>query len=238
MASSVKNIMLTGDVYTPKLLTQADLADEEGVQQKGGRQSRRRRRGGGVALTGGADHTVLVSKTMDGYREPMGPQAPTYAHAHGAPLSQAFRPVIPVNAVVPVAAAAAPTPQGFQYGGASHTTAITHPTREIKVHLRPKHTGPAASRKVHLKPKRIAGDAPQKKLKMRHKTRKITLGLASLAKRQTRAKKIKEAVAEMPLAELRAHLVKKGLIKESSKAPESILRQIAADAQIVAGKGL
>ena len=42
----------------------------------------------------------------------------------------------------------------------------------------------------------------------------------------------------MPLDKLREHLIQKKLIKATSKAPESILRQIAADSQIVAGKSL
>ena len=70
------------------------------------------------------------------------------------------------------------------------------------------------------------------------KTRKIVLGLVSLKKRQTKAKHIRDKVKEMPLSELKDHLVKKGLIKATSKAPESILRQIAADAQIVSGQSL
>ena len=173
----------------------------------------------------GTERLVTVSKAMD-YREPMGYQSPTYSHANGAPIGQAFRPAIPPSAVVPVAAAAAPIPQALQYGGGGGAM------REVKVNLRSKHSG-GASRKVHLKPKKTVAEVAQKKLKTRHKTRKITLGLVSLAKRQTRAKKIKQKVAEMPLPELRAQLVKRGLIKEHSKAPESILRQIAADAQIV-----
>jgi hypothetical protein len=237
--SAVKNITLTGEAYVPTSYTQEDLQEP----QKGGsrRASRRRRMGGGgsgadpLPLSPGMERIITVSKAdpLAGYRDPMGYQTPTYSHANGAPLQQAFRPVIPLQAQasIPVAAAAAPTPQAFQYGGA---TASSHPTREIKVNLRPKHGGgPATSRKVHLKPKKTVAEATQKKLKTRHKTRKITLGLVSLAKRQTRAKKIKQKVAEMPIGELRAQLVKRGLIKEHSKAPESILRQIAADAQIV-----
>jgi hypothetical protein len=226
MASSVKNITVN-ETYMPMNMK------EEEVPQEGGRQSRRRRRGGGAAAAAdpvsmpmGMDRLVTVSKAMD-YREPMGYQSPTYSHANGAPLGQAFRPAIPPSAVIPVAAAAAPVSQALQYGGDQHST------REVKVNLRAKHGG-ATSRKVHLKPKKSVAEVAQKKLKMRHKTRKITLGLVSLAKRQTRAKKIKQKVAEMPLPELRAQLIKRGLIKEHSKAPESILRQIAADAQIVA----
>ena len=61
------------------------------------------------------------------------------------------------------------------------------------------------------------------------------LGLVSLKKRQTRARKISQKIKEMPLAKLREHLITKQLIKPSSKAPESILRQIAADTQIMNG---
>jgi hypothetical protein len=100
---------------------------------------------------------------------------------------------------------------------------------------------PQAHRKVLLNPKKYkpsltsSSSSDHKKTR---KNRKITLGLSTLHKRVTRAKKIREQVKEIPLADLRKELVKRGLIKESSKAPESILRQIAADAQIVAGKGL
>lgn len=179
---------------------------------------------------GGSCGEVTVSKMMDmNYREPMGYQSPTFKHANGSPLNQSFTPVIPPRAVIPVATAAAPIPEAFQYGGASHST-----HRAVHVNLK-KH---GVSRKVHLKPKRSAADITERKLRTRHKTRRITLGLVGLAKRQTRAKRIGQKVKEMPLDALRSHLVTKGLIKTNSKAPESILRQIAADAQILAGKGL
>jgi hypothetical protein len=54
----------------------------------------------------------------------------------------------------------------------------------------------------------------------------------------TRAKKMHKKVKETPLDELKKQLIAKKLIKPTSKAPESVLRQIAADAQIVAGKAL
>jgi hypothetical protein len=98
---------------------------------------------------------------------------------------------------------------------------------------------PQAHRKVLLNPKKYkSSSSSQSDHKKTRKNRKITLGLSTLHKRVTRAKKIREQVKEIPLADLRKELIKRGLIKESSKAPESILRQIAADAQIVAGKGL
>ena len=87
------------------------------------------------------------------------------------------------------------------------------------------------TKKVRLEPKKDLKDLPKDQKKK--KTRKITMGLVSLKKRQTRAKKISEKVKEMPLEKLRKHLIDRNLIKATSKAPESILRQIAADSQIV-----
>lgn len=93
------------------------------------------------------------------------------------------------------------------------------------------------NRKVLLNPKKYKTSTATSPSKTR-KSRKITIGLSTLHRRVTRARKIREQVKEIPLTDLRKELIKRGLIKESSKAPESILRQIAADAQIVAGKGL
>ena len=42
----------------------------------------------------------------------------------------------------------------------------------------------------------------------------------------------------MPIAKVRELLIAKKLIKPASKAPEKVLRQMAVDAHIVAGKGL
>lgn len=121
----------------------------------------------------------------------------------------------------------------FHFDNKNPINGGAHTTR--KVELRKSQN----NRKVLLNPKKYktstgAGTSPTKT----RKSRKITLGLSTLHKRVTRAKKIREQVKEIPLADLRKELTKRGLIKESSKAPESILRQIAADAQIVAGKGL
>jgi hypothetical protein len=99
---------------------------------------------------------------------------------------------------------------------------------------------PAQHRKVLLNPKKykIAGETHQHPRTKTRKVRKITLGMKTMQKRLTRAKKIHTDVKDIPLADLRKQLIQRKLIRETSKAPESILRQIAADAQIVAGKGL
>lgn len=108
--------------------------------------------------------------------------------------------------------------------------------KKIRVELRKKTT----VKKVQLHPKK---DEPQKhhvpkKMETRKKHRKVLLGVSSLRKRMTRAKKVQKKVKEMPLDKLKEELIQKKLIKPTSKAPESVLRQIATDAQIVAEKAL
>ena len=120
-----------------------------------------------------------------------------------------------------------PPPIHPQLGGGADT-------KIIKVELKKR----AQTKKVQLQPKKA--DAPVKGAKKAQtkKSRKITLGIKSLHKRMDRAKKMTRKVKEMPLEKLREQLIQKKLIKTTSKAPESVLRQIAADAQIVAGKAL
>jgi hypothetical protein len=84
------------------------------------------------------------------------------------------------------------------------------------------------SKKVKLHPKReVANQKPIKK------TRKFVLGVSSMHKRMTRAKKMQRRLKEMPLDKLKEQLIKANLIKKTSKAPEAILRQIAEDSQLV-----
>jgi hypothetical protein len=107
--------------------------------------------------------------------------------------------------------------------------------KHIKVELKKK----SQTKKVHLQPKKT--DAPKTttpKKTQTKKSRKVTLGVSSLHKRLNRAKKMTKKAKEMPIEKLREHLIQKKLIKPTSKAPESVLRQIAADAQIVASKAL
>jgi hypothetical protein len=123
------------------------------------------------------------------------------------------------------------------------TTVVTEPkiaiaeettggTRHIKVELKKR----TSSKKVQLHPKKI--ESAHAKKHQTKKGRKLTIGLSSFRKRLTRANKLHKRMSTMPLAELKAHLISKKLIKPTSKAPESVLRQIAADSQIVTEKSL
>jgi hypothetical protein len=143
----------------------------------------------------------------------------------------------PLRAGAPISGAPPITMGG---GGSKPNSTALHEQASRKVELRkpaPHH------RKVLLNPKKykIAGENHQhaggKSTKTR-KSRRVTLGITTFHKRLTRAKNIHKDVKELPFDELRKELVKRGLVRESSKAPESVLRQIAADARIVASNGL
>jgi len=220
------------------------MSDVKQIQITGGAElvggTRRRRKGaakqdrGLQVQKGGGDSVVSYSGSMDGatagastncikgYLNPM-------IMSGSAPLDQAFKPLVPLaelSKTIPVAGAALPTGQA---GGAG-SLATSQTKRKVELRKAP------PSKKVQLHSKK-----PGQKhmpIKVKRKTRKIVLGLVSLERRQTRAKKISQRMKEMPIETLKKQLVEQGLIKAGSKAPESILRQIAADAQIVGGNGL
>ena len=123
---------------------------------------------------------------------------------------------------------AAPTGQYAQAGGKSHSD-----SKHIKVELKKK----ATAKKVHLNPKKAEAPKHSKKHQTR-KIRKVTIGVSSLHKRITRAKKLHRKMKEMPIDTLRDKLIKGGLIKANSKAPEAVLRQMAADAETLKNKAL
>ena len=104
-------------------------------------------------------------------------------------------------------------------------------TKQIKVELKKKHL----SKKVTLNPKK-QDTAAVKQPAHTKKARKFVLGISSMHKRVTRAKKIQHKLDKMPLDELRKQLIASKLIKSTSKAPEAILRQIAKDSQLVGKK--
>ena len=110
------------------------------------------------------------------------------------------------------------------------TASIQGGAKQIKVELKKK----ILSKKVTLNPKReVAKPKPHTK-----KARKFVLGVSSMHKRMTRAKKLQHTIKKTPIDVLRKQLIQSKLIKESSKAPEAILRQIAADSELVGKKML
>ena len=188
-----------------------------GAELVGGKKrGSRKKRGLPLAATHILKQQDGGSCGTSGYTAPMQTTA--------APIADAFKPLTQPGQnpqeIPKISVSAMPGP-GLQQGG------------KRKVELRKG----IMSKKVQLHSKK-AVLPPAKHLPTKKKTRKIILGLVSLQKRQTRAKKISEKMKEMPLDKLKKQLVEQGLIKPNSKAPESVLRQIAADSQIVGGNGL
>ena len=128
----------------------------------------------------------------------------------------------PAGAPVPPAIQPSQPSPGLLQGGKSDT-------KQFKVELKKK----IAPKKVHLNPKKDIKTKKQTK-----KVRKFTLGISTFHKRITRAKKLHKKVKELSLENLKEKLIKEGLIKSTSKAPESVLRQIASDAEVVSKKAL
>lgn len=78
--------------------------------------------------------------------------------------------------------------------------------------------------------------------KVRGKThkaaRRIRVSVEGLTKRMNRAKTIKKESQKLSLEKLKEELVTAGLIKKESKAPESILRQMYTDFQLLKQRAL
>ena len=190
--------------------------------------------GGAVAdFQGGKRVRTRKQKLKGGADEPMEPEDHTFKNASitkivgGATMMAPVTPPIAAPSMQNIASLTSnsiQTPllqpqqqqqQQQQQGGVKH----------IKVELKKKHQ----SKKVKLHPKReISKVNGQIK-----KTRKFVLGVSSFHKRMKRAKKMQHTVKAMPIDKLKEHLIKANLIKKTSKAPESILRQIAEDSQLV-----
>ena len=145
------------------------------------------------------------------------------------PLSPPVASVAPVAHVAPLASASPAAPLVTPVATVNRSTAQggyhEQETKHVRVELKKK----TEAKSVHLRPK---SDAPKKAQTKRRS--KLTLGISSLRKRITRAKHIHRHVKNMPLDKLKEELIKKKLIRPTSKAPESVLRQIARDSQMVA----
>jgi hypothetical protein len=143
------------------------------------------------------------------------PSSPSAPSAPSAPSPAA--PAAPAATAMPSTPAVTITRNAQ---GGSHEQ-----EKNVRVELKKK----TEAKSVHLRPK---SDAPKKAQTKRRS--KLTLGISSLRKRITRAKHIHRNVKNMPLDKLKEELIKKNLIRPTSKAPESVLRQIARDSQMVA----
>jgi hypothetical protein len=217
MADQVRTFKLTGaaaDEYTG------------GTRKK---RATKKKQEGGQILRGVSENAMGVKGVEHAGLERAGSPDPStwLSYSSTTKLSPPMTQPVMNRAPTPPALSAAPTLQYKAQGGESKDM------KNIKVELKKS----TSAKKVKLHPKKADGKSQGKKHQTK-KSRKITLGVAQLHKRMTRAKKVQHKVKSMPIEQLKKLLIEKKLIKPSSKAPESILRQIAADSQIMDGKSL
>ena len=209
----VRSITLSGTAAS-------EYMGDSGMKKKSGGARRKTRK---VSMEGGEEEEPVPMPT---------PSAVIMKPAiHPTPQVISVNVATPLPPPLPIPSAPSSVPTSVvesTEGGAS--------TRQIKVELKKR----ASAKRVQLQPKKPSLPSAElaKKAAPTRRVRRFTLGISSLQKRMTRAKKMQKKVADMPLDKLKELLVQKKLIKPTSKAPESVLRQIAADAQIVAGKAL
>jgi len=155
-------------------------------------------------------------------------KAPIHIQKHGGSPSIPI-PATPATPAIPATPApatpAAPSTPSVTVSRSIAQGGSHEQEKNVRVELKKK----TEAKSVHLRPK---SDAPKKAQTKRRS--KLTLGISSLRKRITRAKHIHRNVKNMPLDKLKEELIKKKLIRPTSKAPESVLRQIARDSQMVA----
>jgi hypothetical protein len=205
-------------------LTGAAAAEYTGVPRR--RRATKKKQEGGDMLRGVSANAMEVKGmenpgiTRAGLPEP----SSWLSYSSTTKLTPPMVQPVMNRAPTPAALSAAPTAQYKAQGG---------DTKNIKVELKKS----TSAKKVKLHPKK-AESKPAAKKSQTKKSRKITLGVAQLHKRMTRAKKVQHKVKAMPIESLKKLLIEKKLIKSTSKAPEAILRQIAADSQIMDGKSL
>jgi hypothetical protein len=201
--------------------------------KKGKRNTRKNQNGGSADTVRGVNSVMNVVKGVESSQLATTSASPNTNSWLKYPAEAPVPPRINMSSVpsqIPATPNQVAAPTG-QYAVATQSGGTKH----IRVELKKKHT----AKKVHLNPKKIEASKPQiSKKNATRKARKVTLGVSNLHKRMTRAKKLHKKVKEMPIDKLKAQLVKGGFIKENSKAPESVLRQIATDAEVVAKKAL
>ncbi len=202
------------------------------------------------AITGGAKKRRGTKRKQDGGAEAVHGVSPVMSAVKGveSPSQLAASAAAPASSTwlkypeaAPVPPKVMPTPSHVPAPSAMAAPQSQQPTQQqqggakhVRVELKKKIT----AKKVHLNPKKAH---PEQKVGKKHQTkkiRKVTIGVSSLHKRITRAKKLHKEVKEMPIEKLKSKLIAGGLIKANSKAPENVIRQIAQDAEIVKNKAL
>lgn len=139
------------------------------------------------------------------------------------------------TSVPQVMPAAAPSPAPVQAPVAQPVTGGYQ--KNVKVVLTPK-----------KKTNKVVLDAPKKKKvpitlattqsKTRKVAKKIRMNISNMSKRMTRANEIRKESKSLDIEKIKAALKSSGLIKESTKAPDAILRSMYTDFHLLKNKAL
>ena len=193
MAEQVRTFKLTGAA-----------AEEYSGKPPKKRCGTRKKQDGGTMLRGVSDNAMGV-KGMEnpGITRAGSPEPSTWlSYSSTTKLVPPMTHPVINRAPTPPALSAAPTSQYKAQGGEAKDT------KNIKVELKKS----ISAKKVKLHPKKAEMKSVPKKGQTK-KSRKITLGVAQLHKRMTRAKKVQHKVKAMPIESLKKLLIEKKLIK-------------------------
>jgi hypothetical protein len=221
---TIKRIVLTGDV--------AESLNPKSYDSAGGSKKTRRHARGNVGPTkvikegGGTSPGTLVQLSA--------------SHTPGSNATKAVGAQSPFTEGAPRVGPISPSIGGGTNGNATANNAnannannanakvILAKTRK-KILLAPKNTSAAA------KSEATTGGASTVKRKT---AKKIRVNISGLGNKLHRAKTIRKRASDKDLAEVKKELVKAKLIKEDSKAPEEIIRQIYSDYMVLKKRAL
>jgi hypothetical protein len=118
---------------------------------------------------------------------------------------------------------------------------VSAQSKDVKVILAPKKKKTA--KVILATPKKkvlqsIAKAVATAGTKTRKIAKKIRMSISSLSNRMTRAHKIRKESREMPIEKIKEALKQANLIKETTKAPDDILRQMYADYLLLKNRAL
>jgi len=139
--------------------------------------------------------------------QPIVPQNPVIQQKPARPIQQPVRPIEPVQ------------PQ---------TTFVSNPVEKPK-EITSVTLNPPKQPRVKLIPK-VSGV----KVPIQNQTRKVRkIQLPNLTNRITRAKRVTDETKKVPIDKIKAYLINKGVIQAKSKAPDSMLRSMYGDFNIL-----
>jgi hypothetical protein len=140
---------------------------------------------------------------------------------------QAVRPVLPARPMLPVQPPARPVQE--QQQPQEKVPVVSSPIEKPK-EITSVTLNPPKQPRVKLMPK-VSGVKTQPVQNQTRKVRKIQL--PNLTNRITRAKRVSDETKKVPIDKIKSYLINKGVIQAKSKAPDSMLRSMYGDFNIL-----